>query len=83
MCPENRNVCVLTIDLNQPLETHDQMVGRLCYLIVAPIFSGVLVVLYSDLVNPIFRITLMIFFEVLPRDLCDGLDFIPTSKTDV
>ena len=40
---------------------------------VDQIFSGVIVVLSGDVVNPIFFITLMIFVKVLPRYLCDGL----------
>ena len=43
---------------------------------VAPIFSGVIVVLSGDAANPIFRFTMMIFIKGLSRDLCDGLEFI-------
>ena len=39
----------------------------------APIFSGTIVVLSGDAVNPIFHITLMIFVKDLPIYLCDGL----------
>ena len=46
---------------------------------VAPIFYCVIVVLYGDVLNSIFRITLMIFVKYLPRVLCDGLDFITTG----
>ena len=79
MCPDNINFCVLTIDLNKPLDIHEQMVGRSCCSMFAPSSSGVIVVLSGDVVNPIFCTTLMIFVEVLPMDFCDGLDFIPTS----
>ena len=46
---------------------------------VAPRFSGVLVVLYGDVVNPIFNITMIIFVKVLPRYSCDRLNFNPTG----
>ena len=74
----DRHECVLKIYLNKPLETHDQMVGISCCSMVTPRFSVVLVVLYGDVVNPIFCITLIIFVKVLPRYLCDGLNFTPT-----
>ena len=47
---------------------------------VEPIFSGVIVFLSGDVVNPIFRITLIIFVNGLPIYLCDGLQFIATSR---
>ena len=71
----------MTIDLNKPLNTHYQMVGisgATCSLVV-PSFSVVFVVLSGDVVNPIFRITLMIFFHGLPMDSYDGLDFVTTG----
>ena len=46
---------------------------------VAPIFSGAIVVLSSDVVNLIFCITLMILFIGVPRGSCDGLEFIATG----
>ena len=47
---------------------------------VAQSFSGVLIVMYGDVVNPISSINLMIFVKVLPRDSWDGLDVIPIGK---
>ena len=48
---DNRNFCVLTIEqLNKSLETHDQMVGRSCFSIVAPGFSSVLVVMSAGVI---------------------------------
>ena len=41
-----------------------------------PIFSGVIIVLYIDVVNLIFCITMMIVVKVLPRDSFNGLGFI-------
>ena len=46
---------------------------------VDPRFFGVILVLYGDVVNPIFRITLMIFLKGLPRYLWDGLESITTG----
>ena len=46
---------------------------------VALSFYGVIVVLSGDVVNSIFRITLIIFFKDLPDDLWDVLDFITTG----
>ena len=46
---------------------------------VAPIFSGVLVVMSGDAVNPIFPINMIIFVKVLPMDSYDGLYFTPTG----
>ena len=46
---------------------------------VAPSFSGLIVVLSGDAVNPIFCITLMIFVKKLPMDLRDGLESITTG----
>ena len=40
---------------------------------VSKIFSGVIVVLYGDTVNPIFHINMMIFGENLQKDPCYGL----------
>ena len=37
---------------------------------VAPIFSSVILLLSGDVVDPIFFITLMIFFKGLTRDSC-------------
>ena len=39
---------------------------------VYPRFSGVIVVLSGDVVNPICCITMVIFVKGLPRYLCDG-----------
>ena len=60
--------------MDKPLYTHEQMVGRslVIFSIDAANFSGLIVALYGDIVNPIFHITLMIFVKVLPRDSCDG-----------
>ena len=46
---------------------------------VAPIFSGTIVVMYVDVENPIFYIMPTIFVKVLPLDLCDGLESTTTS----
>ena len=75
------NECVLTIEINKPLDTHYQMVGHswsICSM-VAPIFFGITVGMYGDIVNSIFCIPLMIFVNSLPRYLCDWLKFITTS----
>ena len=40
---------------------------------------GAIVALSGDVVNSIFHITLIIFFEGFPRDLFDGLDLITAS----
>ena len=70
MCYDNQNECVLTIEMNGPLEIHEQIVGNewsICSM-VAPSFYGVIVVLSGDVVNSIFRITLIIFVKALPRN---------------
>ena len=46
---------------------------------VAPIFSGAIVVLPGDVVNSIFHITLMIFVNFFPGESFNGLDFITTG----
>ena len=68
----------MTMELNKPLETHEQMVVYPWEILsmVTPIFYGVLVVISGDVVNSIFCINLIIFVKYLPRDSCDGLDFI-------
>ena len=43
---------------------------------VAPIFSGAIVVMSGDVVHPIFCITLVVFVKVLPRYSYEGLEFI-------
>ena len=42
--------------MNKPLETHEQIVGnsRAIFSMVAPRFSGLIVVMYGDVVNSIF-----------------------------
>ena len=50
---------------------------------VAPRFSGVLIVLSADEANPMFCITMIIFVGGLPRDFCDGLDFIATDLNEI
>ena len=40
---------------------------------VSLILSGVIIVVYVDLVNPNFCIALMVFVKVLPMYLCDVL----------
>ena len=54
MCPENRNECVLIIEINKPLDTREQKVGNSLsiFSMVAPIFYGVIVVLSGDVANP-------------------------------
>ena len=68
----------MTIQLNKPLETHEHIVGnsREIFSMVVPKFYGVIVMIYGDVVNSIFCITLIVFVKYLPRDFCDGLDFI-------
>ena len=63
------------MDLNKTLETHERIVGKSLdiFSMVEPSFYDVIVVISSDVVNSIFRITLIIFFKCLPMDLCDGL----------
>ena len=39
-------------------------------------FYGVVVVLSGDVVNSIFRITLVVFFKVLPRYQCGVLEMV-------
>ena len=46
---------------------------------VAPHFYGTIVVLSGDVMNSIFRVTLMNFVNGLPMDLCDLSDFISTG----
>ena len=46
---------------------------------VYPIFYGVILVLYGDVVDSIFRITLIILVKGLPRNFFDELDFIATG----
>ena len=75
----NIDFCVLKIELKKTLETHEQMLGRSCCPMISLIFSVVLVVLYGDVVSPIFFITLMTFFEYLPSDSCDVLDLLTTN----
>ena len=64
--------------MNKPVDNHRQIVGNSVSILsmFVPSFSGVIVVMSSDVVNPTFRITLMIFFKTLPRDLCDGLELV-------
>ena len=47
MCPENRYECVMKIETNKILETHEQIVGKswAIFSMVGPRFSGVIVVL--------------------------------------
>ena len=40
---------------------------------VSTIFSGVIVVLFGGIVNPIFHINLMVFEKGLQKDPCYGL----------
>ena len=79
--PDNRNEHVMKIEMNQPLEAHEKIVGNSWALLsmVASIFYGAIVVLSGDVVNSIFRIILMIFVKGLPRDLCDLFYFIATG----
>ena len=57
----------MTIELDKPLESHAQMLGisLAIFSMVSSVFSGVVVVLYGDVMNPIFRITMMIFVKAL------------------
>ena len=67
--------------MNKPLDAHKQVVGNSWSIssMVAPILSGVIVVLSGDEVNPIFCITLIIFFKGLRRYSCNGLEYITTD----
>ena len=75
MCSGNKHECVLTIEINKPLETYEHIVGNswAIFPMVSPNFYVVIVVMSGDVVNPIFCITLVIFVEVLPKDSCYGL----------
>ena len=66
------------MEFNKPSDTYEQIVGNSwsIFSMVDWIFSGVIVVLFVDVINPIFCITLMIFVKVLPMDFCDGLETI-------
>ena len=77
----NRNEFFLKIWINKPLDTHEKVVGNLwaIYSMFATRFSSVIVVLAGDVVNSIFRISLMIFFIFLLKYLYDGLYFITTG----
>ena len=67
MFPENREEKTIGYSLTD-------LWDLVSYLsMVTPIFSGVIVIMSGDLVNPIFSITLMIFLKGLPRYLCFGL----------
>ena len=71
----------MTMELKGPLEDHEHIVGNswdICS-VVFPSFYGVIVVLSGDVVNSLFCITLIIFVKDLPRNSCDGLDFITIS----
>ena len=63
------------------METHERIVGNSWAILsmVDPRFYVVIVMIYGDLVNSIFRITLIIFVKYLPRDSCYGLDLITTG----
>ena len=68
----------MTIKINKQLETHEKVVEKswaICS-IVAPRFSGIIEVMYGDVVNTIFCITMMIFVKVLPRYPYDLLESI-------
>ena len=67
--------------MNQLLETHKHIVGksRPIFSMVAPSFSGVIVVIYGNVVYPIFYFTIMVFVKVLSRDSCDVLESITAS----
>ena len=81
MCYDNRNDLFLKIEMIQQLETHEQSLGNLWYIysIVEPICFGVILILSGDVVNPISRITLVIFFEVLPSYLFEWFKSIYTD----
>ena len=69
MCYDKRKECVKTTETNKSLDNNEQIVCNL----LPPSFYNIFVVLYGDVLNPIFRITLMIFVKGLPKDSCDGL----------
>ena len=80
-CPENRNFCVMIMELNKTLETNEHIVGNswdICSM-VAPMFYVGIVVLYGDVVNSIFHIIPIIFVKGFPKDLFDVLEFISTG----
>ena len=67
------------------LETHELIVGiswEICSM-VAPSFYVAIVVLYGDVENLLFRITLITFVKFLTRYLCGGLDFITTGINEI
>ena len=79
------NVCVITIEMNEQLDTNEQIFGNLQAILsmVAPIFSVVIVVLFGYSVNPIFSITMMIFVNGLQIYSCDGLESITTGLNEI
>ena len=64
--------------MNEPLETHDSIVGNSGAIssLVSPIFYGVILVLSTDIMQLIFCIPLLIFFKYSQLNSCDGLNFI-------
>ena len=75
MCSGNRHEYLLTIEMNKPFETHEHIFGNSWDILsmVAPMFSGFIVVLSGYVVNQIFCITLIKFVKGLPRYSCDLL----------
>ena len=56
MCSENGHECVLKIEMDKLLDTNKEIVGNSTAIIsmVDQIFSGVHLILYGDVVHPIF-----------------------------
>ena len=77
----NLNLCYLTRKITKMLKTHEQIVENswATYPMSATRFSGLILVLSGDVLNPIFCITMIIFVKNLQMDLCDGLE----SRTTV
>ena len=75
MCSDHRYECALKIETNAPLETPEHIFGNSWAILsmVAPIFSGVTVVLSAGVEDQMFCINMMIFVKCLPMGLCDGL----------
>ena len=69
MCSNYRNECDVEIEMNKPFDNHKQIVENSWAILsmVAPIFYGMIVVVYVDVVDPIICITLIIFVKYLPQ----------------
>ena len=71
----NRNGFFIAIELNKPLDTHEYIVGiswAICSNF-ATTLSGVIIFLFSEVVNSIFYIALGILVKILQKDSFDKL----------